>query len=187
MPAKTYLKNGINEIIAYKANIEKIVKEKFGDIYDQVVLNTICPMIEFIDNFRRSYENNKEKKFWGNKIAKARVALRQFNFINQEEINLAIDSVAQMLVEYSKSSSLIECVNSIIRRFLVTYKSIPEWFCPLFTYYWNHRTFARGKRKGLKPIEILMENDWPNDWLEEILNDFPFEPMNKDIRAAIAA
>ena len=107
-----------------------------------------------MDQAKRSYENKTRQEFWEKKVVEARSLLRKYELINQEEIDLAINAIAKIMLTCKKSSSLIETVNSIIRRFLVTYKSIPEWFCPLFTYHWNCKRFLRGKRKGLKPIEI---------------------------------
>jgi hypothetical protein len=105
--------------------------------------------------------------------------LRLFSFIDQKEIDLSINSVASIMGQFRKSNSLIEAVNSVIRRHLSTYKSIPSWFCPLFTFYWNYRTFKRGKRKNLKPIEIITSKAYDKDWIEALLDDYPFKKESK--------
>ena len=148
--AKTYLQNAEEDIVAYKEAIERLVETKFGSANAHAVLGYICPIIECLDQVQRSYENLKRKEHWERKVVEARARFRFFDFIDQGEIDNAINSIAKMMGQIKKSNSLIECVNSVIRRFLITYKSIPSWFCSLFTYYWNHRRFKRGKRKGLK-------------------------------------
>lgn len=173
--AKTYLQNAEEDIVAYKAAIEGFIEAKFGSANSHAVLGYICPIIECLDQVQRSYENLKRKEHWERKVVEARARFRHFDFIDQGEIDTAINSVAKMMGQIKKSNSLIECVNSVIRRFLVTYKSIPSWFCSLFTYYWNHRRFKRGKRKGLKPLEILTGRHSTADWIDELFRDHIFE------------
>jgi len=72
---------------------------------------------------------------------------------------------------------LIENVNNQIRRFLDTYKSVPSWFCDLYSYYWNHRIFSRGKRKGYAPIELLTNKKLEKSWLELLLDKFPYDKV----------
>jgi hypothetical protein len=172
--ARSYLKGAKDEIAAYKETIEKIVESQFGSVNLDVVLGYVCPIIECLDQIQRSYENRNRTAFWTEKLVKARQRFRQFDFIDQEEVDKAIDSVAVILGQIKKSNSLIESINSVVRRFLVTYKSIPSWFCPIFTFYWNHRRFPRGKRKGLKPKEILTGEYFGGDWIEALLKDHVF-------------
>ena len=173
--AKNYLQNSQKEIVAYKATIEKLVEVKYGKIYAEAVLGYICPIIEGLDQIQRSYENLKRKDYWEKKVLEAKAKLRKFNFINQDEVNTVINEIALVMNQIKKSNSLIENVNSIVRRFLVTYKSIPSWFCSLFTFYWNHRRFSRGKRKGLKPIEVLTGVHSELDWIDELLDGHVFQ------------
>jgi hypothetical protein len=172
--AKTYLQRACSHIIAYKAAIEQMVTSQFGALHANMVLSYICPIIECLDQVQRSYENTKKASFWAKKVVEARARFRRLDFIDQQEVDRVIDHTAQIMTSVRKSNSLIEAVNSVIRRHLVTYKSIPSWFCPIFTFYWNHRTFLRGKRKGLKPREILTGQDFEKDWLDVLLEDYPF-------------
>jgi hypothetical protein len=170
--AKSYLSNSPDEIVAHKKILEQLVKEEFGEIHQNMVLGYICPIIECLDQISRSYENTKRTLYWQSKLVEHK---QRFNisFVNQEEINAAINKAARLMITVKKSNSLIETANSVIRRFLTSYRSIPRWFCPIFTYYWNHRRFARGKRHGLTPLEILdgtpgaVEMDWINELLED--------------------
>lgn len=172
--ARSYLKGAKEDIVAYKATVEKIVESQFGSVSLDVVLGYVCPIIEFLDQIQRSYENRRRTAYWTEKLVEARKKFRQFDFINQEEVDKAIDMVAATLGQIKKSSSIIEAINSVVRRFLVTYKSIPSWFCPIFTFYWNHRRFSRGKRKGLEPKEILTGEYFGDDWIDALLKDHIF-------------
>ena len=173
--ARTYFSNGKTDIVAYKACVERQVKNHFGSAYSDVMLGHICPIIEMLDQVQRSYENRVRMEHWAKKLAAARRSFRTYKPIDQGEVDRAIDSMAQKMTLIRKSNSLIEAVNSVVRRFLVTYKSIPSWFCPLFTFYWNHRRFARGKRKGLRPKEILTGEHLETDWIDELIGVQHFE------------
>ena len=171
--ARTYFKGAVGEIIAYKVLLESQVISTFGPEVGLSVLDSICPMIEYLDQIQRSYENIKRKAYWSEKLAKARAKLRDFELIDQNEVDRVINQVAKIMLCLRKSNSIVEALNSVIRRFLVTYKSIPSWFDSLFTFFWNHRTFSRGKRKGLKPKEILTGRVFEKDWISVILDKWP--------------
>lgn len=174
--AKTYFQGATPAIVAYKAQLEIEVQSAFGEINGLSVLDSICPMIEFLDQVQRSYENTARKEFWAKKLVEARSDFRKFDFIDQDEVDRAINRVARIMSELKKSNSLVENLNSVIRRFLVTYKSIPSWFCSLFTFYWNHRTMKRGKRKGLKAREILTGQSFEHDWIDIIIENWASVP-----------
>ena len=172
--ARTYFQGATSAIIAYKSLLEANVKSIFGELNSLSVLDSICPMIEFLDQIQRSYENLARREFWAKKLARLRASFREFGFINQEEVDDAINAVAQVMVRLRKSNSLVESLNSVIRRYLAAYKTkIPAWFCPLFTFYWNHKTMPRGKRAKLKPREILTGQEFERDWLDIIWENWP--------------
>lgn len=167
--AISYLINGVNGIVAYKEAIEKAFKLAYGSVFDEVFLAHICPIIEAVDMYQRSYESTSKREFWGNRVSELRDKFRKFEWINQSEIDAAIQGAVHILSKYKKSNSLIEAANSVIRKYLNTYKSIPCWFCNLFTFFWNNRRFSRGKRAKLKPIEVLSGQGIEDDWLDTLL------------------
>lgn len=179
--AKSYLSGAKKDIVAYKATIETLVESRFGSANTDAVLSYICPIIEYLDQVQRSYENLKRKEYWEKKVVEARQRFRQFKFIDQNEVDESIDFIAQIMWQIKNSNSLIETVNSVIRRFLVTYKSIPSWFCSLLTFYWNCRRFKRGKRKGTKPIEVLTGKYSNTDWIDELLEGHVFEDKKSEL------
>jgi hypothetical protein len=49
----------------------------------------------------------------------------------------------------------------------------------LFTFYWNNRHFDRGTRQGVNPAEIISGQKSESDWVELILDKFPFEKLHR--------
>lgn len=149
--AKTYLSSE-DDIVAYKVALEAIIRDKYGEAHMKTILGYICPIIESLDQIARSYENKARREYWEKKVCEQRARFR-LDFIDQKEVDSMINEMGAVMIGIKKSNSLIECVNSVIRRFLSTYRSIPGWFCSIFTYYWNHRRFDRGKRKDTMVIQ----------------------------------
>jgi predicted DNA-binding protein YlxM (UPF0122 family) len=180
--ARDYLKNGAKEIIAYKVKIESLIEQSFGNQYKAMVLEHLCPLIEYIHQYFRSRDSISRKTFWGKKIAELRTRFRSYQVIDQNEVDRAIDTIWAIGQQVCKSNSLVESVNSVIRAFLNTYKSIPSWFCPLFTFYWNNREFERGKRAKQSPMEIH-SGEKSRNWIDRIVENFPFEKLRSSLPA----
>ena len=176
--AITYLKSGSKSISAYKDMLEKSVAEIFGPLNSSMVLQFICPIIESLDQYHRSHDSKEKQRFWGQKIAALRASFRSCLWIDQDEVDRAITMVSKLMDEVKKSNSLMESVNSVIRCHLQTYKSIPRWFCSIFTFFWNHRKFSRGKRKGMSPLEIASGKPSEGDWIDLLLASFPFQELH---------
>ena len=161
--------------------IEKKVEEKFGIINKDMALSFLCPLIEYIHQYLRSHDSKYKKAFWGGKIAALRTHLRKWDIIDQKEIDNAINMIWAIGSTATKSDSYIEAVNSVIRTYLSTYKSIPDWFPELFTYYWNNKSRERGKRAGHVPLELLNSKKACGDWLNTIVEQFPFEKIRSEL------
>lgn len=66
-----------------------------------------------------------------------------------------------------QSSSLAECINSIIRPYLDNSKNhVTQGMLNLIKFYHNHRRYIAGKRKGKTPNEILTGKKQEKDWIE---------------------
>lgn len=186
--ACTYIKNGFRAIVSYKKFIEdKISKRSSGFIKD-FVMSYFMKMSEYIDNYLKAYENKVKQEYWGEKIATLRRETRNSTCFNDEEIDNCINEFWDIYRETPKSNSYIEAVNSVIRTYLNTYKSIPSWFCSLFTFYWNNRVFQRGKRKGHSPCELVSQKELVNKqkWFEPILKDFPYHKIHCSLQSELA-
>ncbi|MCP4102941.1 MAG: hypothetical protein GY750_16215 [Lentisphaerae bacterium] len=70
-----------------------------------------------------------------------------------------------------QSSSLVECINSIIRPYLNSSKNhITQETLNLIMFYHNHRRYRAGKRKGSTPNEILTGRKQEKDWIDLLLD-----------------
>lgn len=76
--------------------------------------------------------------------------------------------VAGVLGSILRGSSLVECVNSLLRPYAELRKSLGQPFLDLFSLYRNSHVFQRGKRAGHSPFQLAgiptPEGTW-TDWL----------------------
>jgi hypothetical protein len=76
-------------------------------------------------------------------------------------------TVYQQLDRIVHSSSLVECLNSIIRPYLNTTKNhVTQDVLNLVMFYHNHRRYQDGKRKGHTPMELLTGTPQEHDWID---------------------
>lgn len=172
--ARSYLENNLEELSSYKFNIENDIKNKFND-NSSLVLNYIVPIVEYHDQFERSYEDKKSQHFWANKIIETKNTA--LTYVDEKDFDKILNEVAGIISKYAKSNSLIENINNQVRRFLDTYKTVPTWFCDLFSLYWNFRKLKRGKRSGFAPVELLTGKQMKKDWIELITEKFPYHKL----------
>jgi hypothetical protein len=62
--------------------------------------------------------------------------------------------VAAILAQWPRTSSAIECLNSLLRPYLNARKQVSQGFLDLFRFFHNTHRFVRGKRKGSSPLEL---------------------------------
>jgi hypothetical protein len=62
--------------------------------------------------------------------------------------------VAAILAQWPRTSSSIECLNSLLRPYLNGRKQVSQGFLELFRFYHNTHCFVRGKRAGASPLEL---------------------------------
>lgn len=81
----------------------------------------------------------------------------------QQDLFEELDKIVQ-------SSASVETFNSFLRPFLNEARDqLGQEMLNLIVFYYNHRVFERGKRKGKSPFEILSGQKPDNDWLEQLL------------------
>jgi len=92
-----------------------------------------------------------------------------------EDDNDLKEHVYRSLDQIVQSSSLVECINSIIRPYVNTTKNhVTQELLNLMMFYHNHRRYKDGKRQGNTPMEILTGTLQEHDWL-----DLLFEEVEK--------
>jgi flagellin-specific chaperone FliS len=118
---------------------------------------------------------------WNKVVIKAKPVLRKHKAIEQCQFYLELaellidckekylalkDSIFEELDQIIQASSMVECINSILRPYLNTSKNqITQAFLNTFMFYHNHRRYHAGKRKGKTPMEILTGKDQQEDWI----------------------
>ena len=65
------------------------------------------------------------------------------------------EAVGRVLRGVVRSSSVVECVNSVLRMHQGRHRSLSQGLLDLKRLYWNCRTFAGGRRRGRCPYELL--------------------------------
>ena len=89
------------------------------------------------------------------------------------------EQVYAKLDEIVQSSSLVECLNSIIRPYLNIAKNyMTQELLNLIMFYHNHRRYKAGKRKGYTPMELFMGTPQELDWLDRLFEEI--EKMQPD-------
>jgi hypothetical protein len=80
--------------------------------------------------------------------------------------------VYDRLDQVVQSSSLVECVNSLLRPYLNTTRNhINQAFLNLIMFYHNHRRYRAGKRAGHTPMELLTGQPQQVDWLDLLCDE----------------
>ncbi len=70
-----------------------------------------------------------------------------------------------------QASSMVECINSILRPYLNNSKNnVSQGFLNLFLFYHNHRRYRAGKRKGSSPMELLTRKEQKKEWVELLMD-----------------
>lgn len=82
------------------------------------------------------------------------------------------EQVYRMLDHIVQSSSLVECLNSIIRPYLNTTRNhVTQELLNLVMFYHNHRRYTAGKRQGKTPMEILTGIPQKHDWIDLLFEE----------------
>jgi hypothetical protein len=80
--------------------------------------------------------------------------------------------VYDRLDQVVQSSSLVECVNSLLRPYLNTTRNhVNQAFLNLIMFYHNHRRYRAGKRAGHTPMELLTGQSQQADWLDLLCDE----------------
>lgn len=100
---------------------------------------------------------------------KARTQRNFYQLFNQEllkeKYNSFKEKVFKTLETIIQASSMVECINSILRPYLNNSKNqVSQNFLNLFMFYHNHRRYRAGKRKGKTPIELLTHTQQKENW-----------------------
>jgi hypothetical protein len=72
----------------------------------------------------------------------------------------AVQGVRAIFRNTWRASSLVECINSVVRMQQARHRKLSQGLLDLKRLYWNSHTFRTGRRRGKTPYEIL-QVPWP--------------------------
>lgn len=136
-----------------------------------------CPTAEFAQHFERTIARawrlqqaliNGHRHF-APLAQQAQVALADMLYQMPTREQLA-QKLTRCLDAACRTSSLIECVNGLLKQFLHNRRSFPDLaalqrYLNLFTLWHNMRIYQRGKRQGQSPYQIAGIDTDHQDWL----------------------
>lgn len=130
---------------------------------------------------------------WHKTVVKSKVISRKHKAIEQEKLHLELadlfigdtekyaelkEEIYAELDQIIQASSMVECINSILRPYLNTSKNhVTQEFLNTFMFYHNHRRYHAGKRKGKTPMEILTAKEQKEDWITLLLKEIKPLPL----------
>jgi hypothetical protein len=99
----------------------------------------------------------------------------------------AVASVREIFRRAHRASSLVECINSVLRMHQAQHRKMSQEMLDLKRLYWNSHEFSTGRRRGKTPYQILGV-PWPEGlrWWE-LLKMTPEQLRDKLSTARIAA
>ena len=121
---------------------------------------------------------------WEKAVVKAKDIARKHRAIEQRDIYIYFakellkdryEAISQLvfgkLELVIQASSMVECINSILRPYLNNSKNnVSQGFLNLFMFYHNHRQYRAGKRKGSTPMELLTGKEQKEEWVELLID-----------------
>jgi len=151
------------EVLNYFDLAISIVDELSGLPIHQEALQALCLAWQWGKGYIKSKKTNRRKSCHMNEQFCLEIATGYL----QEDYDIVKEQVYQQLDQIVQSSSLVECINSIIRPYLNGSKNhVTQETLNLIMFYHNHRRYMAGKRKGQTPMEILTVKKQKKDWIE---------------------
>lgn len=118
---------------------------------------------------------------WNKSVIKSKVITRKHSAIEQRQFYLELaellvgnkekmlklkTSIDAELDQIVQASSMVECINSLLRPYLNNSKNqVTQAFLNTFMFYHNHRRYHAGKRQGKTPMELLTGKAQKEDWV----------------------
>ncbi|MFQ5356419.1 MAG: transposase [Mariprofundaceae bacterium] len=158
------IKGNLSDLLTYFNTAEGVIQSCQKLCPDQDALRALCLAWQ-----------------WNKASIKSKKAARKANASEQRNLHLELaalfindeqklpelkSAIFNELDEIVQASSMVECINSILRPYLNSSKNqVNQEFLNLFMFYHNHRRYRAGKRKGRTPMEILTGHEQKEDWI----------------------
>jgi len=159
------------DLLNYFEVAEVVVEEllaKHPEITKEV-LEAVCLAWQWGKNKIKAKESNR-KRFCADREKYYYEAAENKSSCSFAEIK---GIILKELDEIVQSSSIVECINSIVRPYINNTKTqISQELLNLIMFYHNHRRYNAGKRKGKTPYEILTGQAQTKDWLDLLMETY---------------
>ena len=161
--AVTTIRHLLPDLLNYFAVADSVVASLHELSYETDTLNTLCLAWQW----HKALVKAKTAAARQYCTAKESAALRRAAERLGAERHAAKTLVYQQLDQIVQSSSLVECLNSILRPYINTTRNhVTQELLNLVMFYHNHRRYQDGKRQGHTPMELLTGTPQPQDWLD---------------------
>jgi hypothetical protein len=150
-----YLKDGIKYLRNHKENLLTFVRSAEKNMEDFAQKEEID--IEALYLMWNQKKYSKDSKMYN--IIEGRIGLmlgEKYSYI-RDKFKLFIKTVV-------RASSIVECINSLIRPYLFLKRTVNDKFLDLLQFYFNTRKYRRSRckeRVGKSPIELLTGKEYP--------------------------
>lgn len=136
--------------------------------FDNEILQITAAAWQFNKNSRKIKNNTKYKK---DLLAKEQALLATIEFFEPDTFHQIKAQIYTQLDNIIQASSSVECINSILRTYLDSFKgNVTQAFLNLFRQYHNNRLFYQGVRKGKSPNQIFYKQEQQIPWKKVILS-----------------
>ncbi len=162
------VRHTLPDLLRYFEVAASVVVQLEGLPIEQEALQTLC----LAHQWQKGLMNAKTSKARQYCAAQERWYLDVVADTLHEDYDPLKEQVYRMLDQIVQSSSLVECLNSIIRPYLNTTRNhVTQEFLNLVMFYHNHRRYKAGKRQGKTPMEILTGTPQEKDWIDLLFEE----------------
>jgi hypothetical protein len=153
------------DLLNYFAVADSVVAALHELPYDTDTLNTLCLAWQWHKAFVKA-KTTAARHFCAARESAALLGATEGLESEREAVK---HTVYQQLDRIVQSSSLVECLNSILRPYLNTTRNhVTQDLLNLVMFYHNHRRYQDGKRKGQTPMELLTGIPQTQDWMDRL-------------------
>jgi len=158
------IKANLPDLLTYFGTAEKAVENCQKLCSDQDALRALCLAWQWNKASVKSKKTVRKHRAIEQRDQHLELAAL---FTNDEQKFLKLKSdIFDELDEIAQASSMVECINSILRPYLNSSKNqVSQEFLNIFMFYHNHRRYRAGKRKNKTPMEILTGQEQKEDWI----------------------
>jgi len=160
-----HINKNLEELFYFYQTAQSVVNELSGK-FDTDILKQLCLAWTTHKKMLKAKQTDRHNAL----KRKEQYLLQIVNELLKNDFETIKNQVYSRLNDINQSSALVECVNSILRPYLVICKNQPtQEFLNLFMFYHNHRRFVAGERKGKTPLELLTGQTQTKNWLELLM------------------